>query len=116
MVTMRSEISHARGERASSPPRPSAAALPHRLQLSTHEVPERDRFEVYHEMFRQYVYLAQIENRSEGVFDGSIELLQAGSVGVSKVTSPQSTYTRTRRHISDSDDSVTLFIGRTKGL
>jgi AraC-like DNA-binding protein len=102
-------------ENASSP-RLSAASLPHRLQIFTHGAPERDRFEVYREMFRQYVYQAQIENRSEGVFEGSIELLQAGSVGVSKVIAPQSTYARTRRHISDSDDSVTLFIGRTQGL
>jgi len=109
------EISQTKGENASSP-RLSAASLPHRLQLSTHGAPERDRFEAYREMFRQYVYQAQIENRSEGVFEGSIELLQAGSVGVSKVIAPQSTYARTRRHISDSDDSVTLFIGRTQGL
>ena len=43
-------------------------------------------------------------------------LLKAGNVGISRIVAPPSTYTRTRRHVSDSDDTLTLFVGLTRGL
>jgi AraC-like DNA-binding protein len=87
----------------------------HRLQLSTHALPERDRFEVFRENFRQYLFQVDVANRAEGIFDGNIELLKAGSVSVSRIVAPPSLYARTRRHLSDSEDAYTLFVGRTDG-
>ena len=95
---------------------PTKVEAPHRLRLSTQAFPERDRFEVYRENFRQYLYKAEVENRSEDLFDGSIELLKAGSVGIARLVAPPTKATRTRRHIADSDDAVTLFVGVTSGL
>ena len=97
-------------------PQSTAAEVPHRLQLSTHGLRERDRFEVFRENFGQYLYQADVENRSEGTFEGSIELLKAGNVGISRIVAPPSAYARTRRHLSDSDDALTLFVGLTRGL
>ena len=97
-------------------PQSTVAEVPHRLQLSTHGLRERDRFEVFRETFSQYLYRASVENRSDGIFEGSIELLKAGNVGISRVVAPPSAYARTRRHVSDSDDTLTLFVGRTHGL
>ena len=97
-------------------PQSTAAEVPHRLQLSTHGLRERDRFEVFRENFSQYLYQANVENRSDGIFEGSIELLKAGNVGISRIVAPPSAYARTRRHISDSDDALTLFVGLTRGL
>lgn len=76
---------------------------PTRMRLSTQGFPARDRFEVFRENFRQYLYQADVTNQADGMFDGSIELLKAGSVGVSRITAPPSVYTRTRRDLSDSD-------------
>ena len=57
-------------------PQSTVAEVPHRLQLSTHGLRERDRFEVFRESFSQYLYRASVENRSDGIFEGSIELAQ----------------------------------------
>ena len=92
------------------------AEVPYRLQLSTHGLRERDRFEVFRENFSQYLCQTSVENHSDGIFEGSIELLKAGNVGISRIVAPPSTYTRTRRHVSDSDDALTLFVGLTRGL
>ncbi len=94
---------------------PAEAAAPHRLRLSTHGLRERDRFEVFRENFSRYLYPANVENSAEGTFEGGIELLRAGSVGISRIVAPPSTYTRTRRHLSDSDDALTLFVGLSRG-
>ena len=91
------------------------ARAPTRLRLSTHGLPARDRFEVFRENFRQYLYQADVTNQADGMFDGSIELLKAGSVGVSRITAPPSVYTRTRRDLSDSDEALTLFVGLSHG-
>ncbi len=95
--------------------RSTEAEAPPRLRLSTQGLRERDRFEIFRENFRQYLFQVDVTNRAEGIFDGSIELLKAGSIGVSKVAAPASIYARTRRHVSDSDDALTLFVGRTHG-
>ena len=97
----------------SSQPR-EAQASP-RLRLSTQALPERDRFEVFREKFSQYVYRADVTNRAEGTFEGSIDLLKAGSVAISRIAAPPSVYARTRRHASDSDEALTLFVGLTHG-
>ena len=97
-------------------PQSTVAEAPHRLQLSTHGLRERDRFEVFRENFSQYLCQTSVENHSDGIFEGSIELLKAGNVGISRIVAPPSTYTRTRRHVSDSDDTLTLFVGLTRGL
>src|SRR4029077_1033929 len=99
---------------AAYPPRPTEVAAPHRLQLSGRTERERDRFEVFRENFSRYLYPANVENSWEGAFDGGIELLRAGSVGISRIVAPPSTYTRTRRHLSDSDDALTLFVGLSR--
>src|SRR5262245_33581619 len=95
---------------------PRDAQSSHRLRLSTQPLPQRDRFEVFRENFSQYLYRAEVENRSEGAFEGAIEILRAGSVGILRTIAPPSTYARTRRHICDSDDALTLFVGITPGL
>ena len=87
-----------------------------RLRLSTRALPPRDRFEVFREQFRQYLYRADVTNRADGTFDGSIELLKAGNVGISRLAAPPSAYARTRRHASDSDEALTLFVGLTRGV
>ena len=97
-------------------PQSMVAEAPHRLQLSTHGLRERDRFEVFREKFSQYLCQTSVENHSDGIFEGSIELLKAGNVGISRIVAPPSTYTRTRRHVSNSDDTLTLFVGLTRGL
>ncbi len=102
-------------EEALCSPQATGAEAPHRLRLTTHALPERDRFEVFRENFRQYLFQVDVANRAEGMFDGSIELLKAGSVGVSRIAAPASVYARTRRHVSDCDDALTLFVGRTHG-
>src|SRR5262245_42512319 len=95
---MRMHQSDARAEALCSPqitePEP-----PPCLRLSTHGLRQRDRFEVFRENFRQYLFQVDVANRAEGSFDGNIELLQAGSVGVSRITAPPSVYARTRRHV-----------------
>ena len=88
---------------------------PHRLRLSTHALPERDRFEVFRENFSQYLYRADVANRTEGKFLGNIDLLKTESVGISRIVAPASVYTRTRRHLSDCNDALTLFVGLTDG-
>src|ERR1700746_3639276 len=95
--------------------RPADAKAPDRLRLSTRTLPERDRFEVYRENFNQHVYQAEVENRSEGRLEGGIEVLQAGSVAISRIISPPTAYARTRRHVSDSDETLTLFVGVSQG-
>src|SRR5262245_3951619 len=95
---------------------PRDAQSSHRLRLSTQPLPQRDRFEVFRETFRQYLYRAEVEHRSEGTFEGAIEILKAGSVGILRTSASPSTYARTRRHISDSDDALTLFVGISPGL
>jgi hypothetical protein len=60
-------------------PQSTAAEVPHRLQLSTHGLRERDRFEVFRENFSQYLCQTSVENHSDGIFEGSIELLKAGN-------------------------------------
>ena len=102
-------------EKVLYPPQSTVAEASPRLRLSTHGLRERDRFEVFRENFSRYLYPANVKNRSEGTFEGSIELLKAGSVGISRIVAPPSTYTRTRRHLSDSDDALTLFVGLTHG-
>jgi hypothetical protein len=97
-------------------PQSGDGEAPHRLRLSTHVLPERDRFEIFRENFWKYVYRAEVESRSEGPFEGSIELLKAGNVGISRIASPPSNCVRTRRHLSDSDDALTLFVGINPGL
>jgi len=86
-----------------------------RLRLSTQALSERDRFAVFREKFSQYVYRGDVTNRAEGTFEGSIDLLKAGSVGISRITALPSVYTRSRRHASDSDEALTLFGGLTQG-
>jgi AraC-like DNA-binding protein len=87
------------------------------VQLSTRTAPKRDRFEVFRENFSQHLYRAEVENSSkEGTFEGEIELLRAGSVGISRIVASPSTYARMRRHVSDSDDALTLFVGINHGL
>ena len=98
----------------SSQPREGQASP--RLRLSTRALPERDRFEVFREKFSQYLYRADVTNRAEGTFEGSIDLLKAGSVGISRITALPSVYTRSRRHASDSDEALTLFVGLTHGV
>ena len=78
--------------------RSTEVEAPPRLRLSTQGLRERDRFEIFRENFRQYLFQVDVTNRAEGIFDGSIELLKAGSIGVSKVAAPASVYARTRRH------------------
>ena len=72
------------GMTPASPQFTEAEASP-RLRLSTRNLRQRDRFEVYRESFRQHLFQVDVTNRAEGMFDGRIELLKAGSVGVSKV-------------------------------
>jgi AraC-like DNA-binding protein len=93
----------------------AVAEVPHRLRLTTRGLRKRDRFEVFRENFSRYLYPACVENSSEGTFDGGIDLVRAGSVGISRIVAPASTYTRTRRHIADSDDALTLFVGLAHG-
>ncbi len=102
-------------EVASSAPQPVGSAVLDWVHLSTRAAPKRDRFEVFRENFSQYLYRAEIENRAEGAFEGDIELLRAGNVGVSRIVAGSSTYARTRRHVSDSDDALTLFVGISQG-
>ncbi len=85
------------------------------VRLSTRAAPKRDQFEVFRENFSQHLYGAEIENRAEGAFEGDIEILRAGNVGVSRIVAGSSTYARTRRHVSDSDDALTLFVGISEG-
>jgi AraC-like DNA-binding protein len=94
---------------------PAQTDVPHRLRLSGRGERERDRFEIFRENFSRYLYPANVENSWDGTFDGGIELLKAGSVGISKIVAPPSTYARSRRHLSDYDDSLTLFIGLSRG-
>ena len=115
MAMHKPDLRGANKKEATVPQRPAAAAAPHRLRLSTHSLRERDRFEVFRENFSRYLYPANVENSWEGTFDGGIELLRAGSVGISRIVAPPSTYTRTRRHLSDSDDALTLFVGLSRG-
>ncbi len=91
-------------------PQPKGAAC-HRLRLSTRAAPERDQFELFRENVGRFLYPADVENWSEGVFEGDIELLKAGCVGISKISARPSIYTRTRRHVSDADEAFTLFVG-----
>ena len=86
------------------------------LRLSTRALPERDRFEVFRETFSQYVYRGDITNRAEGTFEGGIDLLKAGSVAISRIAALPSVYARSRRHASDSDEALTLFVGLTHGV
>ncbi len=94
---------------------PTEGQAPHRLRLSTHGLPHRDRFEVFRDNFRQYLFQVDVANRAEGIFDGDIELLKAGSVGISRIVAPPSVYARTRRHSPIAEDAYTLFVGRTHG-
>jgi AraC-like DNA-binding protein len=55
-------------------------------------------------------------DRTDGAFDGTIELLKAGNVGISRLAAPQSAYARTRRHANDSDEALTLFVGLSRGV
>jgi hypothetical protein len=96
-----------------SPQFTEAEASP-RLRLSTRSLRQRDRFEVYRENFRQHLFHVEVTNRAEGMFDGRIELLKAGSVGVSKVAAQPTVYARTRSHVSNSDNALTrLWVGPT---
>jgi len=95
---------------------PTEAKAPDRLRLSTRALPKRDCFEVFRENFNQYVYQAEVENRSEGRFECDIDVLKAGSVSISRIVAPPTTYARTRRHVSDSDETLTLFVGVSQGL
>jgi AraC-like DNA-binding protein len=88
----------------------------HSVTLSTQEAPERDRLELFRENFNNHLYRAEVEDRSKGAFEGEIKLLRAGSVGIARITACPSNYARTRRHLSDFDDSVTLFVGISRGL
>jgi AraC-like DNA-binding protein len=115
MVMNKPGTSQSNREDAPVPLRPTEAKAPDRLRLSTRALPERDRFEVYRENFKQYVYQADVENRSEGKFECDIDVLKAGSVGISRIVAPPTTYARTRRHVSDSDDTLTLFVGVSQG-
>src|SRR5262245_27268977 len=101
MAKVGSDTSHPKLEDASSPQK---SAAPDWVQLSTGAAPKRDRLEVFRETFSQVLYRAEVENRSEGAFEGEIEVLRAGSVRILRTFVCPSTYARTRRHISDSDD------------
>src|SRR5262245_26927251 len=111
-----SETSGPQREEAPSRQQSADSAAPDWVQLSTSAAPKRDRFEVFRENFNQYLYRAEVENCSEGAFEGDIEILRAGSVGIMRTIASPSTYARTRRHVSDSDDALTLFVGISPGL
>jgi AraC-like DNA-binding protein len=111
---MRKLLSDTDGMTSASPQFTGAEASP-RLRVSTRSLRQRDRFEVYRENFRQHLFQVDVTNRAEGAFDGNIELLKAGSVGVSRVAAQPTVYTRARNHVSNSDDGLTLFVGRTHG-
>jgi AraC-like DNA-binding protein len=110
------EIAIARGDPAGEECAAERAEDPHRLRLSTGAFRERDRFEVYRENFSKYLYRAEVKNRSDGVFDGGVDILKAGSVGISRLIAPPCTYARMPRHVADCDDGLTLFVGVSHGL
>jgi AraC-like DNA-binding protein len=116
MVMNKPGASQSNREEAPALLRPAEAKAPDRLQLSTRALRERDRFEVYRENFNQYVYQAEVENRSEGRFECEIEVLKAGNVRISRIIAPPTAYARTRRHVSDFDETLTLFVGVSQGL
>ena len=78
-----------------------------RLLFSTDSLAERDRFPAFcEEMMRRYAALDIVARGDKTRFRASIDLQQAGTVGIGYVSTTPSEYARTPQLVRDGDDAL----------